>query len=66
MAVAAGSLRLATDASLYSNGRWVSIDELQKGDIIQAADGRKVRITNISDVTPIPHNGCRPPKRRRV
>ncbi|MEA3291675.1 MAG: 30S ribosomal protein S11, partial [Pseudomonadota bacterium] len=21
---------------------------------------------NISDVTPIPHNGCRPPKRRRV
>ncbi|MDT8283347.1 MAG: 30S ribosomal protein S11, partial [Gammaproteobacteria bacterium] len=23
-------------------------------------------ITNISDVTPIPHNGCRPPKRRRV
>ncbi|MEM9301431.1 MAG: 30S ribosomal protein S11 [Pseudomonadota bacterium] len=24
------------------------------------------RITNIIDVTPIPHNGCRPPKRRRV
>ena len=24
------------------------------------------RIMNISDVTPIPHNGCRPPKRRRV
>ena len=24
------------------------------------------KITNISDVTPIPHNGCRPPKRRRV
>lgn len=24
------------------------------------------RITNISDVTPIPHNGCRPPKKRRV
>jgi len=23
-------------------------------------------ITNIKDVTPIPHNGCRPPKRRRV
>ncbi len=30
---------------------------------IQAA-GLKVR--SISDVTPIPHNGCRPPKRRRV
>ncbi|WP_445974349.1 30S ribosomal protein S11 [Prochlorococcus marinus] len=22
--------------------------------------------TNITDVTPIPHNGCRPPKKRRV
>jgi small subunit ribosomal protein S11 len=25
-----------------------------------------LKITNISDVTPIPHNGCRPPKKRRV
>jgi len=24
------------------------------------------KITNITDVTPIPHNGCRPPKKRRV
>ncbi|HET8941198.1 MAG TPA: 30S ribosomal protein S11 [Rudaea sp.] len=24
------------------------------------------KVTNIIDVTPIPHNGCRPPKRRRV
>ena len=24
------------------------------------------KITNINDVTPIPHNGCRPPKKRRV
>ena len=24
------------------------------------------RISNIEDVTPIPHNGCRPPKKRRV
>jgi small subunit ribosomal protein S11 len=24
------------------------------------------KVTNIVDVTPIPHNGCRPPKRRRV
>ncbi|MGN1188191.1 MAG: 30S ribosomal protein S11, partial [Lachnospiraceae bacterium] len=23
-------------------------------------------VTSIKDVTPIPHNGCRPPKRRRV
>ena len=25
-----------------------------------------LRITSIRDVTPVPHNGCRPPKRRRV
>jgi small subunit ribosomal protein S11 len=24
------------------------------------------KITNITDVTPVPHNGCRPPKKRRV
>jgi small subunit ribosomal protein S11 len=25
-----------------------------------------LRISSIEDVTPIPHNGCRPPKKRRV
>jgi small subunit ribosomal protein S11 len=25
-----------------------------------------LKITSIEDVTPIPHNGCRPPKKRRV
>ena len=24
------------------------------------------KITNITDITPLPHNGCRPPKKRRV
>jgi len=28
--------------------------------------GFRGRITNIVDATPIPHNGCRPPKKRRV
>jgi small subunit ribosomal protein S11 len=27
---------------------------------------RHVRVVHIQDVTPLPHNGCRPPKRRRV
>ena len=30
------------------------------------ARSRRVQVTLIRDVTPIPHNGCRPPKRRRV
>ncbi|MBP3451682.1 MAG: 30S ribosomal protein S11, partial [Agathobacter sp.] len=25
-----------------------------------------IDVTSITDVTPVPHNGCRPPKRRRV
>ena len=33
---------------------------------IRALNGVGVHITNITDVTPIPHNGCRPPKKRRV
>ncbi len=33
---------------------------------IRALNVAGFNITNISDVTPIPHNGCRPPKKRRV
>ena len=33
---------------------------------IRALQGAGLYITGIRDVTPVPHNGCRPPKRRRV
>lgn len=33
---------------------------------IRALQTAGLEITSIKDVTPIPHNGCRPPKRRRV
>jgi small subunit ribosomal protein S11 len=33
---------------------------------VRALNNAGFRITNITDVTPIPHNGCRPPKKRRV
>lgn len=33
---------------------------------IRSLQGAGLYITGIRDVTPIPHNGCRPPKRRRV
>ncbi|WMY97298.1 MAG: 30S ribosomal protein S11 [Arsenophonus sp.] len=33
---------------------------------IRALNAAGFKITNIIDVTPIPHNGCRPPKKRRV
>ncbi len=33
---------------------------------VRALNAAGLRINSISDITPIPHNGCRPPKRRRV
>ena len=33
---------------------------------IRAIDAVGVRVSRIQDITPVPHNGCRPPKRRRV
>lgn len=39
------------------SGREAAIRQLQASGLL---------ITSITDVTPIPHNGCRPPKRRRV
>ena len=39
------------------SGREAAIRSLQVAGLV---------ITSIKDVTPIPHNGCRPPKRRRV
>ena len=48
------------------------IDVLIKGPgagreaAIRSLPGAGLVVTSIRDVTPIPHNGCRPPKRRRV
>ena len=48
------------------------IDVLIKGPgagreaAIRSLQGAVLFVTSIRDVTPIPHNGCRPPKRRRV
>lgn len=49
-----------------------SVEVLVKGPgagretALRALQAVGFRITRIKDVTPIPHNGCRPPKRRRV
>ena len=49
-----------------------SVDILVKGQgsgretAIRAIEGAGFEITSIQDITSVPHNGCRPPKRRRV
>lgn len=49
-----------------------NLDVLVKGpgpgreSAVRSLNNLGFKITNIIDVTPIPHNGCRPPKKRRV
>ena len=49
-----------------------SVDILMKGQgsgretVIKAIEGAGLEITSIQDITAVSHNGCRPPKRRRV
>lgn len=33
---------------------------------VRALNALGIKISSISDITPVPHNGCRPPKRRRI
>jgi len=49
-----------------------SVDVFVKGpgpgreSAVRALNAAGLRINSIADVTPVPHNGCRPPKKRRV
>ena len=49
-----------------------NVDVLVKGpgsgrdSAVRALNAKNLRVTSITDVTPLPHNGCRPPKKRRV
>ena len=47
---------------LLLNGQILFEDEAA----IRGIDNAGIKVMRIKDVTPIPHNGCRPPKRRRV
>ena len=60
----------ATKAALIHGLK--SVDVMVKGPgsgreaAIRALSACGLEVTSIKDVTPVPHNGCRPPKRRRV
>lgn len=58
--------RAAIDQGLQEVDIYVKGPGSGRETAIRALQSVGLTITKIRDVTPIPHNGCRPPKRRRV
>ena len=63
---AESAARRANDQGMRQIEVMVSGPGAGRETAIRALQGAGLEITLIRDVTPIPHNGCRPPKRRRV
>lgn len=63
---AENAARRANDQGMRQIEVMVSGPGAGRETAIRALQGAGLEITLIRDVTPIPHNGCRPPKRRRV
>jgi len=63
---AESAARRATDQGMRQVEVMVSGPGAGRETAIRALQGAGLEITLIRDITPIPHNGCRPPKRRRV
>ena len=58
--------KVAFDAGLRSVKVYLKGPGNGRESAVRAIDGAGISVTEIIDVTPTPHNGCRPPKRRRV
>ena len=63
---AADAASVAHEAGLRSVEVFVKGPGAGRESAIRAIDGAGIKVRRIIDVTPIPHNGCRPPKKRRV
>ncbi|MBP5357239.1 MAG: 30S ribosomal protein S11 [Clostridia bacterium] len=58
--------KAAYDMGLRSAEVFVKGPGTGRESAIRAVEAAGIKVTSITDVSPIPHNGCRPPKRRRV
>jgi len=58
--------RKAVESGMRSVQVYVSGPGAGRESALRALAAAGLRVTFIEDVTPVPHNGCRPPKRRRV
>ncbi len=63
---ATDAAKTANDAGMRSCTVFVKGPGSGREAAIRAIHSAGITVTKIVDVTPIPHNGCRPPKRRRV
>lgn len=63
---AADCAKVATDAGLKKVDVFVKGPGSGREGAIRSLSQSGIEITSIKDVTPLPHNGCRPPKKRRV
>jgi len=63
---AENAARKALDAGIKEVNVLVKGPGSGRETAIRALQGAGLEVMSIKDVTPIPHNGCRPPKRRRV
>ncbi|HQW11573.1 MAG TPA: 30S ribosomal protein S11 [Saprospiraceae bacterium] len=58
--------KVAYDAGLRNVEVYVKGPGAGRESAIRAIDNSGIKVSKIFDITPIPHNGCRPPKKRRV
>ncbi len=58
--------RKAADHGVHTVSIRISGPGAGRESALRGIQSAGLRVTSIKDVTPIPHNGCRPPKRRRV
>ena len=64
--VAEDAAKKAMEHGMRQVGVYVKGPGTGRESALRAIANTGLKITLIKDVTPIPHNGCRPPKRRRV
>ena len=58
--------KVAMDAGLKKVDVFVKGPGAGREGAIRALANMGIEVTSIKDITPLPHNGCRPPKKRRV
>lgn len=63
---ASDAAKVAYEAGMRTAQVYVKGPGSGRESAIRAVDASGIKVSIINDVTPIPHNGCRPPKRRRV